>query len=211
MAKLLPSAPDTSAVEESEPRVIGVDSEDADEMLSALSSSTARKLLSELHEEPDSPSSLAERLDTSLQNIQYHLGKLEDADLIAVVDTVYSEKGREMKVYAPSNRPLVVFAGRESDSTGLKSALQRLLGGFGILGGMSLLIQYLLADGPWFGFGFGANAGGDAATAESAQLAADSAAATSATAATVLPPGLLFFLGGALMLTIAFAVWYARR
>lgn len=208
MAKLLPSAPDISAVEESEPRVIGVDSEDADEMLSALSSSTARKLLSELHEEPDSPSSLAERLDTSLQNIQYHLGKLEDADLVAVVDTVYSEKGREMKVYAPSNRPLVVFAGRESDSTGLKSALQRLLGGFGILGGMSLLIQYLLADGPWFGFG---TAGGDAATAESTQVAADSVAATSAAAGTVLPPGLLFFLGGALMLTIAFAVWYARR
>ncbi|SFL60417.1 Helix-turn-helix domain-containing protein [Halogranum rubrum] len=209
MAKLLPSAPDISAVEESEPRVIGVDSEDADEMLSALSSSTARKLLSELHEEPDSPSSLAERLDTSLQNIQYHLGKLEDADLVAVVDTVYSEKGREMKVYAPSNRPLVVFAGRESDSTGLKSALQRLLGGFGILGGMSLLVQYLLADGPLLGFGFGAT-GGDAATAESTQVAADSVAATAA-AGTVLPPGLLFFLGGALMLTIAFAVWYARR
>jgi DNA-binding transcriptional ArsR family regulator len=209
MAKLLPSSPDTSAVEESEPRVIGVDSDDADEMLSALSSSTARRLLSALHDEPDSASSLADRLDTSLQNIQYHLGKLEAADLVAVVDTVYSEKGREMKVYAPSNRPLVVFAGRESDSTGLEAALKRLLGGFGILGGASLFVQYLLADGPWFGFG--SSAGGDAATTESVQLAADSAAATSATAASTLPPGLLFFLGGALMLTVAFAVWYARR
>jgi DNA-binding transcriptional ArsR family regulator len=206
MAKLLPSSPDTSAVEESEPRVIGVDSEDADEMLSALSSSTARKLLSALHEEPDSASSLADRLDTSLQNIQYHLGKLEAADLVAVVDTVYSEKGREMKVYAPSNRPLVVFAGREEDSSGLKAALKRLLGGLGILGFGSLVVQYLLTDGPWFGLA--STGGGDAATTESVQVAADTAATS---AATTLPPGVLFFLGGALMLAIAFAVWYVRR
>ena len=209
MAKLLPSSPDVSAVEETEPRVIGVDSDDADEMLSALSSSTARKLLTELHDEPDSPSSLADRLDTSLQNVQYHLGKLEAASLVEVVDTVYSEKGREMKVYAPSNRPLVVFAGREQDSTGLQAALKRLLGGFGILGFTSLFVQYLLSDGAWFSFG--APAGGDAgsaATAESVQLAADTTATATAAG---LPPGLLFFLGGALVLTLAFAVWYARR
>lgn len=205
MAKLLPSSPDVSAVEETEPRVIGVDSDDADEMLSALSSSTARKLLTELHEEPDSPSSLAERLDTSLQNVQYHLGKLEAASLVEVVDTIYSEKGREMKVYAPSNRPLVVFAGRERDSSGLQTALKRLLGGFGILGFTSLIVQYLLSDGAWFGSG--APAGGDAASAESVQMAAE----TTATTAAGLPPGLLFFLGGALVLCLAFAVWYARR
>lgn len=210
MAKLLPSSPDVSAVEEAEPRVIGVDSDDADEMLSALSSSTARKLLSELHEEPDSPSSLADRLETSLQNVQYHLGKLEAAALVEVVDTVYSEKGREMKVYAPSNRPLVVFAGREQDSTGLQTALKRLLGGFGILGFTSLFVQYLLSDGAWFSFG--APASGDAGSAESVQVAADTAASTSAAAtAAGLPPGLLFFLGGALMLSLAFVVWYARR
>ncbi|SEO83128.1 Helix-turn-helix domain-containing protein [Halogranum amylolyticum] len=207
MAKLLPSSPDTSAVEASEPRVIGVDSEDADEMLSALSSSTARKLLSALHEDPDSPSSLADRLDTSLQNVQYHLGKLEAADLVTVADTVYSEKGREMKVYAPSNRPLVVFAGREEDSTGLKAALKRLLGGLGILGFGSLIAQYLLTDGPWFGLA--STGSGDAATTESVQVAADTAATTSA--ATTLPPGVVFFLGGALVLCLAFAVWYVRR
>lgn len=205
MAKLLPSTPDTSAVEDTEPRVVGVDSEEADEMLSALSSSTARRLLATLHEDPDSPSSLADRLDTSLQNIQYHLGKLESANLIDVVDTVYSAKGREMKVYAPSHRPLVVFAGREEDSTGLKSALARLLGGLGVVGFVSLIVEYLLSDGPWFGM---ANSNG--ASSQSVQFTAETAATTSSIFAP-FSPGLLFFLGGATVLCLAFALRYARR
>jgi DNA-binding transcriptional ArsR family regulator len=203
MADLLPSRPDTSAADEAEPRVIGVDSDDADALLSALSSNTARKLLSALHEEPDTPSSLADRLDTSLQNVQYHLGKLESASVVRVIDTVYSEKGREMKVYAPTDRPLVVFAGREQESTGLKTALSRLIGGFGILAGVSLLVQYLLTDGPWFGAQTGSAGTADVqTTAESTRLAGEAAAA--------LPPGLVFFLGGTLMLLAVFGVWYVQ-
>lgn len=203
MADLLPSQPDTSAADEAEPRVIGVDSEDADDLLSALSSTTARKLLSTLHEEPDTPASLADRLDTSLQNVQYHLGKLESANVVRVIDTVYSEKGREMKVYAPTDRPLVLFAGREEESTGLKAALRRLVGGFGLLAGVSLLVQYLLTDGPWFGAQTGSAGTADVqATTESARLAGEAAA--------TLPPGLVFFLGGTLMLLAVFGVWYVR-
>ena len=111
MADLLPSRSDAPAAEEADPRVIGLDSEDADDLLSALSSDTAREVLATLHEEPDTPANVADRVDTSLQNAQYHLGSLEDAGLIEVVDTVYSEKGREMNRYAPADRPLVVFAG----------------------------------------------------------------------------------------------------
>ena len=203
MADLLPSQPDTSAADEAEPRVIGVDSEDADDLLSALSSTTARKLLSTLHEEPDTPASLADRLDTSLQNVQYHLGKLESANVVRVIDTVYSEKGREMKVYAPTDRPLVLFAGREEESTGLKAALRRLVGGFGLLAGVSLLVQYLLTDGPWFGAQTGSAGTADVqATTESARLAGEAAA--------TLSPGLVFFLGGTLMLLAVFGVWYVR-
>jgi len=67
-----PAAPDA------EPRVIGVDSEDADDVLAALSAGTARKLLAELNETPAPPGELADRVDTSLQNAQYHLQKLEN-------------------------------------------------------------------------------------------------------------------------------------
>src|SRR6056297_1911223 len=86
MARLLPSTPDLSAAEESAPRVIGIDGEDADDLLAAIASGTARQLLTALHEEPAAPSELAARVDTSLQNAQYHLGKLEDAGMIEVID-----------------------------------------------------------------------------------------------------------------------------
>jgi DNA-binding transcriptional ArsR family regulator len=152
---LLPSKPEASPPEDAEPRVIGVDSEDAEDVLSALSSETARELLAELHDDPAAPSELADRVDTSLQNAQYHLEKLEKAGAVAVVDTAYSAKGREMDVYAPADQPLVIFAGDDDDSSLLRSALSRLLGAVGVLGLASLAIQQLYGQRSLFGGGAG--------------------------------------------------------
>jgi DNA-binding transcriptional ArsR family regulator len=211
MARLLPSTPDLSAADEADPRVIGLDSEDADDALAALSSGTARRILRELHDEPDSPASIADRVDTSLQNVQYHLSNLTDAGLVEVVDTVYSEKGREMKVYAPADRPLVVFAGREDQAEGLRSAVRRLLGAVGLTALASLLVQTVLE-----GFPFGARtggAGGGGGSADGAMSTQATEAAAAAEAATGLPPGVLFFAGGLAVVLGTAAVRYvqARR
>ena len=165
MADLLPSNPDPDVGEDTDPRVIGVDSDDADALLSALQSETARDILAALYDEPATPSAVAEAADTSIQNVRYHLEKLEDADLVSVADTVYSEKGREMNVYAPAAKPLVVFAGGEDDAPGLEAALSRLLGALGVLGLSSLLVQRLFGrPGDWLDVGF-TSASGDAAQA----------------------------------------------
>ncbi|WP_267641440.1 ArsR/SmtB family transcription factor [Haloarchaeobius amylolyticus] len=229
MADLLPSTPDTSAADDAEPRVIGLDSDDADDLIGALSSSTARKLLTALHDEPATPSQLADTVDTSLQNTQYHLEKLEDADIIEVVDTAYSAKGREMKVYAPSNQPLVVFAGSEENSTGLKAALSRLLGAFGLLAIGAAAVQEFLGDGLAAFFGGGRGPTGSPAPGPSTQPVAGNAnnttnatttavetttqaASTAAdTAAAAVSPGLAFFLGGAIVLVAGFAYWYTEN
>jgi len=220
MADLLPSTPDTSAVDDAEPRVIGLDSEDADDLIGALSSGTARELLTALHEDPATPSKLAERVDTSLQNTQYHLEKLEDADVIEVVDTAYSAKGREMKVYAPANQPLVVFAGDEEKSTGLKAALTRLLGAFAVLAGLSVLVQAIAGDlgGPFGGPAVGRPAPGPGeqpvagnannSTVETTTAATDAATTAADAAVGAVPPGVAFFVGGALVLAAGFAYWY---
>ncbi|USZ66700.1 helix-turn-helix domain-containing protein [Halorussus salilacus] len=207
MADLLPSTSDATAPQTAEPRVIGVDSDDADDLLGALSSSTARELLAALHEEPATPSAVADDVDTSLQNAQYHLGKLEEADVIEVVDTVYSEKGREMKVYAPTDQPLVVFAGNEEDTTGLKSALSRLLGAFGALGLLSLAVQYAVGDGLDGLLGGGQETSGSADVQMSAE-STDAVQQSAEAAGSAVPPGLLFFAGGALILALGFAWWY---
>ena len=141
---LLPSSPDVSP--DSDPRLVGLDSEEADELMAALSSDTARALLSELHEDPAPPAELADRVDTSLQNAQYHLEKLENAGVIEVVGTAYSEKGREMAVYGPADSPLVIYAGEQERASGLRAALSRLFGGVLALVVGSLAIQELFGQ-----------------------------------------------------------------
>jgi DNA-binding transcriptional ArsR family regulator len=210
---LLPAEPDAAAADDAEPRVVGVESDDADQLLSALSSTTARRLLGELHEDPAPPAELADRVDTSLQNARYHLQKLEDAGTIGVIDTVYSEKGREMNVYAPADRPLVMFASPERERPGLKDAILRLLGSVGLLAVGSILVQAWAGDlsalwpfgQPMGGAGADSGAGGAGGpgtmSAETVEAGGQAAG---------LPPGLLFFLGGALVLCVGFAVWYLR-
>ncbi|MFC6825474.1 ArsR/SmtB family transcription factor [Halopelagius fulvigenes] len=201
MAPLLRTASDTEV--DAGPRVIGLDDDDADEILSVLSSATARRLLATLHEDPANAAALAEAVDTSLQNVQYHLGRLEDAGAVEVVDTVYSEKGREMKVYAPSDKPLVVVAADSEETTGLVASLRRLLAGIGLVGLASLLVQWVATRGTAAGGTIATSAGGDGAAAEATRVG-------SAAAASGLPPGLLFFLGGLTVLLVLYGIWYVR-
>lgn len=226
---LLPSR--DPAVPDAEPRVIGVDSEDADDVLAALSAETARKLLAELNETPAPPGELADAVGTSLQNAQYHLKKLESAGAVEVVDTAYSEKGREMDVYAPANQPLVICAGGEQETSGVRSALASLLGGFGVLAFASLLVQQLFGQDlttffrPEIESGSaggstpdpsylptGSSQGGSTEVADVAtETAVEAAGAAQSAAGTILPPGLAFFAGGAVVLLLLFSIWYVDR
>jgi DNA-binding transcriptional ArsR family regulator len=146
MADLLPSRPDISD-DDKDPRVVGLDSDDVDDLLAAISSETARNALAALHEEPGPPSEVADRIDTSIQNAQYHLDRLETAGLIESAGTAYSEKGREMTVYAPSDQALVVVAGPDEEATGLQSALTQLLGGLGAVALGSVVVDRLARTG----------------------------------------------------------------
>jgi len=96
-----------------QPEVVGLDGVDSGVVFSVLSSELARSILSELYREPATQSDLAERVDTSIQNVDYHLDNLAEAGLVTVVDQWYSEKGTEMDVYAPAGDPLVLVAGRD--------------------------------------------------------------------------------------------------
>ncbi|MUW15763.1 helix-turn-helix domain-containing protein [Halorubrum sp. CBA1125] len=232
MSRLLPSLPDATP-EDREPRVVGVDDEDADDLIAALGSETAREILTALHDEPATKSELAEEVDTSLQNVQYHLSKLDGADLVDVVDTTYSEKGREMDVYAAADEPLVLFAGGSEESQGIKTALLRLLGGYGIIGLAALAAQRILSVAtPRVRVSQTTGGTGDAgagANAETEDAGVATETSTEAPAAdgdvidgtveyvvdpladygvSLLEPGTVFFLGAALVFTVAWAYWY---
>ncbi len=141
MARLFPLRSDTSA-SEGQPRVVDLEDEDADAVFGALSSTTARQIYARLDDEPGTPSDVAEAIDSSIQNVRYHLEKLEDAGLVEVVDTWYSSRGNEMSVYATANGPLIVTSD-ESRAAKLKEAISRFLGGVVALLGGSLLVQYM--------------------------------------------------------------------
>ncbi|EMA60008.1 ArsR/SmtB family transcription factor [Halorubrum kocurii] len=232
MSRLLPSLPDATP-EDREPRVVGVDDDDADELIAALGSETAREILTRLHDEPATKSELADAVDTSLQNVQYHLSKLDGADLVDVVDTTYSEKGREMDVYAAADEPLVLFAGGSEESHGIKSALMRLLGGYGLIGLAAVAAQQVLSvAGPTARVSTSTGgSGGDAGTAGTEDSADGPSIETAPEtdgggggeidgtveyvvepladyAVSLVEPGIVFFLGAALVFTIGWAYWY---
>ncbi len=122
MDRILPTSSEAAVDRSGDPQLICLDDERADELLSAVQSDTARSTVRALTREPMTPTELAEFLEMSVENATYHLDNLEDAGLVAVVDTVYSEKGREMAVYGPVEEPLVLFFGSRENDRGLRSA-----------------------------------------------------------------------------------------
>jgi len=132
MARLLPSRTETTVERGREPSVLYVDSERAAEMISTLSGETAMEIFRCLNDDALTASELAERLDVSVQNASYHLENLQQAELIEVVDICYSEKGREMSIYAVTSDPKVLVLGTERDSGTLRRAFATLAGTIGV-------------------------------------------------------------------------------
>ena len=179
---------------EAEPTVVDVNGDDADAVLDALSSDTARALYCEINEEPAPPSVLARRLDSSVQNVHYHLSNLESAGLVEVVGSDYSEKGNEMDVYGVAADPIVLAADASPEE---RSTLRRLLAdwatGVATIGLVSVAIQLLATR--LVGSGSGVFEPASPGLPDDAVLPWLSEA--------VAAPGLLFFVGGVAVLTAA--------
>ncbi len=205
-----------------EPRVVGLDGEAADEAFDVLSSSTTRRVLSLLYDDPATPAEIRDRIGTSLQNVHYHVEKLEDAGLIEPAGVGYSEKGTEMTVYAPSNEAVVLFAGRQDDRSRLRTALKRLFPTAVALVGATLAFGFYLGrfdggsertprsadaeDAPTEGGDAGAL---DATATETATETVESGYQLAAeTAATGFDPVVAFLLGGLFVLLAVSVVWY---
>lgn len=185
---LLPSTDDVTGEQEGDIQVLGVDEDDSADVFEALSSDTARRVLTAIYDESAPPSELADRLDISLQNVSYHLDNLEEAGVVRVADTRYSEKGREMNVYAPADDPVVVFVGTEERKTGFRDLLKRLVGATGLLFVISSLLFAFQA------FGRPGGAGDELTILELLSF-----------------PGLEFLLGGLFVLGLVVLLWVWNR
>jgi DNA-binding transcriptional ArsR family regulator len=120
--------------------------ERAQKIAKAMGSQTANDILQILGDGPRSLTDITERLNIPMNTAKYHIENLLDAGLIAVEQTKYSIKGREVKIYMLTNRLLVV-APRQSN---VRSLLLKYASLFGIVAVCSVLISVL---SPLFGPG----------------------------------------------------------
>lgn len=204
MSGLIDRLQDRTATPNERPRVIEMEEEDADHVLDALSSGTARRAVRSLFQEPATPSELADRLDTSIQNVHYHLTNLREAELVEPIETIYSEKGNEMSVYAPANDP-IVFVGDQNRVPAVTRSVTQVVGGILFLVGASLFVQWgaeRLLDRRDV-------VGGAAAPAEWGPPGADAGADAAPYLFDLLEPGTLFFVG--CLVVAAVVAWRLRR
>lgn len=188
-----PSAKTIKQSREQEPSVLEIDDKDADDVFSALSSETAREVLTSLYRQPQTASEVAASVDTSLQNVSYHLANLQEAGLIKIVETWYSDQGKEMNVYVSSNELLVLYAGDGVHPTSLSTVMKQLAGFTGVFALLGVLVQYLAQQ-----------------VASSSNPIHTGTGGSVSDSLFMLPPGLLFFLGSLLALIAIFGWWYYR-
>ena len=91
-----------------------------------ISNDTAREILGALTDEPQSTTDVAEKLGIPLTTAQYNIEKLVDAGLVKVERTKWSEKFREVKIYAPQKK-LVVILPEKTSREDVVSALRKYL------------------------------------------------------------------------------------
>ena len=192
MKNLIPSRSTIERKSSQPARVIQLDEDVADEVLNALSSKTTRQILAAVYEDPKPASELADAADTSIQNTHYHLESLRDADLIEVVETVYSAQGNELKVYGPTNQSFVVFAGDDKIKSPLRRFLRQVVPVITVLGMMSFIIERLVSKLV------------SDSSSSSAMLSVD--AGHDPITGLFLTPGFLFFAGGLAVLLLILAM-----
>jgi len=197
-----------------EPRVLDIEGADAERTFDALGSETARGILQTVYEQPRTPPEIRAEVGTSLQNVHYHLERLESASLIEAAGTGYSEKGNEMTVYAPCNEALVLFAGKDHDRSRLEGLLGRVLALYLLLATATIALAVATSRRAKRG------AEAFAVSADGADLGSrDGGGVTDQAARETIPellvgslsdPAVAFFAGGLVVIAGMAVVWWLR-
>lgn len=99
-------------------KVVVINENEQTDSLDAVTSETAQEILSVLSESPNTVSNVADAIESSVQNVTYHLNRLDEVGIITPVQTWYSEKGKPMTVYGLTSDELVVRFSSEPSEPG---------------------------------------------------------------------------------------------
>ena len=101
--------------------------EESKKITQVISNDTARKIIELLADAPLSATDIADHLQAPLTTIAYNLENLEGVGLVKVERIKYSEKGREVKIYAPV-RKLIVVVPEKTDRKSVTDIIRKYLG-----------------------------------------------------------------------------------
>lgn len=106
-------------------RIVELGSNQSQVVLDALSSKTTRTVLLEIHSEPASISQVSNRVDSSIQNIKYHIDKLNEAGLVEETGEWHTEGGNQMTLYGPTDKAILLVASDDDPESVLKRAVKK--------------------------------------------------------------------------------------
>ena len=115
--------------------------EESKKITRTLSNDSARRVLELLADKPMSASDIACELDIPLTTVKYNLDALIESGLITIKRTKWSVKGREIKIYAPI-RKLIVVVPDKTDRKSVVDILRRYLGVLLGAAGVSAIIEW---------------------------------------------------------------------
>ena len=115
--------------------------EESKKITRTLSNDSARQVLELLADKPMSASDIAEQLGIPLTTVKYNLDALIESGLITIKQIKWSVKGREIKIYAPI-RKLIVVVPNKADKKSVVDILKRYLGVLLGAAGISAIIEW---------------------------------------------------------------------
>ena len=117
--------------------------EESKQITQTIANDTARQILQLLADGALSTSAIAKTLDIPLTTAQYNVEKLIEAKLVVVEKTKYSEKGREVKLYAPARRMIVLVPANTSRQA-VMDVLKKYLVLLPLAGFVALMVEFAM-------------------------------------------------------------------
>lgn len=119
---------------EEEAVILEQGSPEAQKIAKAMASATANDILNLLSNEgPLTATDISEKMNMPLTSLKYHLENLLDAGLIEVVNTRWSEKGKQMKIYGIVEKDIIIKPKKKSEAA-------KIAGKYGVAAAVSLII-----------------------------------------------------------------------
>lgn len=120
--------------------MVSLEEEEAKKLAQVISNDSCRKILDYLSNSKATESELAEKLNIPISTVHYNLKHLVESKLVEAEEFHYSQKGKEVLHYSIANKYVIIAP--KAASEGIMNKLRSIIPAIGIIGALSIIIQY---------------------------------------------------------------------